>query len=387
MMKKLMIAVLFAGLMATAMAQESRDMARAMEGYLSQVKFAKQNYLQKMEKIKKASVPGKEEMDAANTAYQSQIKFAEQAYVKKLETYMKTPARPKGEVDALREEISRFKGQMTNGNAPLPDVPGADDAAKNAGKADSPAKELGKDKGGKEVVDKDDDDDGKSENVGNVAGIGAPGEKFSEVKADSLDDGSGAKGESLKVDIGDLSADWLKEHRQFASARPRPENYDFKEDSLKAYLAGIPEDKRSFEEKRFRQVSGIKNYIVRLMERNTYPKPLTLKDGDTIRGIMVNPNFVSVKSGRKKFTRLGWDSVPVDQIASILEYFAEFRLRASGGPAVQESQKKKEVAEDYIRIGILCDWYGDYESAVKYSKKSISIEPKAEDVVKKFMMQ
>ena len=194
--------------------------------------------------------------------------------------------------------------------------------------------------------------------------------------------------DAKNLSIGGLTADRLTECRRFASGRPRPENYDFTQDAFNAYVTSIPQDNRIAEEKRFKMVSGIKNYIVRLMERKTYDKPIKLKNGSTVSGgLMVNSNYISVKGKGNTFDRQGWNSIPVDQVANILDYFADLKLKASEDVNVSKSQQKLEAAEDYLRIGILCDWYGDYESAVKFARKAVATEPKIEESVKKYMMQ
>lgn len=102
---------------------------------------------------------------------------------------------------------------------------------------------------------------------------------------------------------------------------------------------------------------------------------------------MVNPKYVSIKGRGGKFDRVEWSFIPPDQIAQILEHFAYFRQKASGGVTVSKTQQNREVAEDFLRIGIFCDWYGDYNSAVKYAQKAYEVEPKLENSIKKYMMQ
>ncbi len=191
-----------------------------------------------------------------------------------------------------------------------------------------------------------------------------------------------------KLTLDDLSAAWLKAHREFSSGRPRPADYNFSQDEFTAYQGAISEDKRSAEGKRFKQVSSIKNYIVMLMERNPYDKPLKMKNGKLVSGdMMVNEKFISIKGKSNERERFGWDQIPADQIANMLEHFANLRLKASGGATVSKDQQKLESAEDFLRIGVFCDWYGDYASAVRYAKKAVETDPKIADKVKKTMMQ
>ena len=191
-----------------------------------------------------------------------------------------------------------------------------------------------------------------------------------------------------KPGLDDLNASWLEDHRAFASGRPHPADYTFSQNEFAAYQRGIPEDKRILEGKRFEQVSGVKDYIVKLMERNSYDKPLKMKNGRTVYGgMMAGPKFISVKGKSNKYERFGWGLIPVDQIANMLEHFANLRLKASGGADVSKEQQKLESAEDFLRIGIFCDWYGDYASAVKYARKAVETDPEIADKARNYMMQ
>ncbi|HBC89122.1 MAG TPA: hypothetical protein DCZ94_19460 [Lentisphaeria bacterium] len=194
--------------------------------------------------------------------------------------------------------------------------------------------------------------------------------------------------DAKNLKVADLTPEWIQERRAFAANRPKPADYTFSMGAFRTYLESIPEDKRVAEESRYKQVSGIKNYIAVLMERNPYDKPLKLKNGRIMTGdIMVNANYISVKNRANKYDRLGWDQFGVEQVSQILDHFGNFRLNASGGATVSKTQQKLEAAEDFLRIGIFCDWYGDYASAVKFAKKAYGTDPRVEDKVKKFLMQ
>ncbi len=79
------------------------------------------------------------ELIQARTAYQSQLKFAAQSYLQKLESLRKTPARPKNQVDAIQDEISRFKRLVADGESAAvtdasPEKPGVKAADIKVGK-------------------------------------------------------------------------------------------------------------------------------------------------------------------------------------------------------------------------------------------------------------
>ena len=349
-MKNLIVAILMAGVLTAAVAQDdiSRDLGKAKLSYKSQVDFAAQSYLQKIESIKKTSSKEEEpnEQAKAKASYKSQVEFAAQSYLQKLESMKKMPAIPKNQVKAIMAEIAQFK---PNTDPPVPtEKPGVKAADNKVGKpAESPNDSTAVDRDklpGKAVTANNENQsvvkttrpegaDASPKNVEKAADGSIPAKAYTEVMGNTLDDGRFNIQEDVKkLGIGDLTVDWLKERHRFASGRPRPENYDFTQDAFNAYVTSIPQDKKIAEEKRFKQVSGIKDYIVRLMERNAYDKPIKLKNGSMVSGgIMVNSNYVSVKGRGNTFDRHGWNSIPVDQVATMLDYFADFRLKAGGG--------------------------------------------------------
>ncbi|HCE46609.1 MAG TPA: hypothetical protein DET40_23935 [Lentisphaeria bacterium] len=380
MYRQIILFILSGLLISTVFAEgdEPKELIRARDSYQSQLKTAAQTCKQKFEGIDKLPTPEEKtkELNRLKTSYQQQLEFIAKSYLSKLDSMRKMPSFNKNQVYAIKDEISNF--QKPDASVP-PGAPSGKTADGKAGKPADAAKDVAK-------ADKDDEGD-------DVADFKAPDgtasdEDVAKVQAASLEDAKARNQEEIrKLSLSDLKADWIKERREFAEKRPRPENYVFTQALFNSYAATIPEDKRELEEKRFKQVSGIKDYMSRLMERNTYPRPITLKNGGRATGIMVNPNFIAVKTGGKKYKRLGWDALPVNESASILEYFATMRLKISAAPNISKEQLRREAAEDFLRIGMLCDWYEEYEDAVKYAKKAVEADPKIEDIVKKYMMQ
>ncbi len=190
------------------------------------------------------------------------------------------------------------------------------------------------------------------------------------------------------VDLSLLTAKWLEDDRaSFASGRPRPSDYNFTASQMDGYLAGVQESRRENERTRLNQVSGMKHYLCQLLSRSAYNKPVKTINGKTFTGqMMANPNYISIKTG-KGFQRLDWNQLPPAEMTRIISHFAEARMKVSGAAGTSAETRRKEAAQDYLRLAILCDWYGDYPSAVGYARKSISVYPDSEKSVKKFMMK
>ncbi|HOK04601.1 MAG TPA: serine/threonine-protein kinase [Victivallales bacterium] len=190
------------------------------------------------------------------------------------------------------------------------------------------------------------------------------------------------------IDISLLTPEWLENDRStFATNRPKPSNYTFTPSQIENYISSISPERKSSEQIRIQQVASIKNYICQLLARSNYPKTITTIDGKSYTGkLMLNPNYISLEKAGK-FQRRQWSDLPPSQLANIMDYFAGLRLKVSDAVGTSEQTRKKEAAQDYLRIAMLYDWYGDYQNAVKYCKKSMAVYPEAEKSVKRFIMK
>ncbi|GEM_PF-5674899 len=373
MLKRIVSIIVFGLFISSVFAQddEPKELTRARESYKSQLKTAEQKCKQKYDSLDKLQPEEKtKELNKLKVSYQQQLEFITKSYLSKLESMRKMPSFNRNQNAAIRNEIDNFQ-------KPDPTVPPGTLKKEDAKTGD------GKGKGDPKAAN-DDDDEGEEM----AEGPAGSDEDVAKVQAAKLEDAKAKNLEEIKkLSLGDLKADWIKERREFAEKRPRPENYVITAEAMKSYLNSIPEDKRELEENRYKQVSGIKDYMCRLMERNSYPKSVQLSTGGKAAGIMVNPNYIAVKTSSRKFKRLGWESLPVEEAANILDYFAAMRQKITNVPGVSKDELKRMAAEDYLRIGMLCDWYEDYDNAVKYAKKAAEVDPKIEDIVKKYMMQ
>jgi tetratricopeptide (TPR) repeat protein len=51
------------------------------------------------------------------------------------------------------------------------------------------------------------------------------------------------------------------------------------------------------------------------------------------------------------------------------------------------AKKRLETAWEYLRIAILCDWYGKYDQAVRFTRKAIAIDPKIQKDAVEYMIE
>jgi DNA-directed RNA polymerase subunit RPC12/RpoP len=191
-----------------------------------------------------------------------------------------------------------------------------------------------------------------------------------------------------KINIAALTAEWLENDRKsFAGGRIRPSDYNFNMPACENYVASIEESRRPSETVRLGQVAGMKNYLCSLTAKMSYNKSFQTSKGKIMSGpTMANPNYISVRI-KNEYKRVRWDELPPAELSKIIAYYADLRTRVSAGVAASASQQKKEAAQDYLRIAMLCDWYGDYAECVKYCEKAVSTDKEIERSVKKFIME
>jgi tRNA A-37 threonylcarbamoyl transferase component Bud32 len=193
--------------------------------------------------------------------------------------------------------------------------------------------------------------------------------------------------ERLAAELRALSAEWLKERRSYAGARPRPNDYTFGATAFRTYLGQIPADAQEGERKRFQQVSSLKSYLCKMMMRFSYDGgSVRLRNGQRLSGsIMANENYLSIRtsSGRR---RIQWGEVPVDQMAAFLEHYAKVRLQASAG-TVSDGERNLEGARDYLRVALLHDWYGNYADAVAMARQAMATDARVGGEIQSLLME
>jgi len=178
------------------------------------------------------------------------------------------------------------------------------------------------------------------------------------------------------LSLSDLTPEWLKEHRTFASARPKPRNFTFSDSAIKAYLTQLPKKHTNLEANRADNITPLKDHLCGMMLHMPYGNTsIKRRRGRPISGsIMANRNYISIKLRSGKRMRIMWHDIHFDQFTKFLDHYARLRGEADAGETVDKSKQKRETAWGYLRIAILCDWYGKYKSAVRFTKKAVSID-------------
>ena len=124
-----------------------------------------------------------------------------------------------------------------------------------------------------------------------------------------------------------------------------------------------------------------------MMRMNYENSEIILKGGKKFTGdVKANDKYLSIRLKNGNHQRLSWSEVDFMQMVKFLEYFARIRESAFGGETDSESQRSYDSAMEYLRIGLLADWYGNYPVAVEYTRKAVSMNPKVEPEAMKYIV-
>ena len=187
-----------------------------------------------------------------------------------------------------------------------------------------------------------------------------------------------------KLSPDEIKPDELEWTRKLYPSRYRPLSMDFQDKEILKYINSLPAKLKEGERLRLEKIRDVRPLIIRLLERNAYiPKTggIKIRSGTTTSSIpgmisLANQEIVIVKRGKndKTGTRYKWEDFAFEQYENFLIYYSGQRLQKSGGSVTKE-ESRKFAGEDYFRLALLCDWFGEYEKCIEYLKKSLELNP------------
>ncbi len=164
---------------------------------------------------------------------------------------------------------------------------------------------------------------------------------------------------------------------------------------LDAHLASLPENRRKVEELRYKTIQDIKEHVIRMLERNPYPKGILVRsrrdDGKVIKRTgtiaMGNSNFLVLRKGHRRGKRYKWDDIAIPFYEQFFNFYANQRVHSNGAANVTKEEMQQNAAEEFLGIAILYDWVGEYEKAYQYAQKAIKTCPKIKRKVSAYMLR
>jgi len=182
--------------------------------------------------------------------------------------------------------------------------------------------------------------------------------------------------------------------------RPRPKGIDFikRKDDLQKYVKSFPtKEMQELEKKRLVIIAEAKSELSKLMSAHPYQPDgkvyvfIKAPNNSLVKerciSVKANSNEVVVKKPKGQTIKLKWWQVPLQQIVTFYEYYLKQRIQfIEGAPTEAHKKMAHQAAVDTAqRIALLCDWYGDKQSSLKYTKWAVKLSPKVKDDMKTFL--
>ena len=191
--------------------------------------------------------------------------------------------------------------------------------------------------------------------------------------------------------ITNITASMIAEKRGFADVRPKSDSLSFSQEEFTKYLDCVPKDAQEAEKARFEYVSQVKAYLVKLFKTNPQFQfndgKILLRSGEVVVVSSILPSqdqlMLNLKNGEKQ--KIKWSELDPKQLMVFLESFAEKKLQVNDHN--NKSSFAAGAAEDYLFAAVVGDWHGDYEDAVRYIKKAVSVDPGATRKAEKLFLQ
>lgn len=173
--------------------------------------------------------------------------------------------------------------------------------------------------------------------------------------------------------------------------RPRPASMTFDDKKFEKYLVSLPVKLQAAEKLRYQTVKGIKHYLTRVLERSPFPKGIYLKGKGKKNGViyMANLNGLRFKKSTKskKGKTYKWNQLAFAQYPACLSFYAKRRLGISAVGRTSKKKIKRDAANDYLALAIVCDWFGEYKKSLKYAKIAVKTYPKLKNSVSRLMLE
>lgn len=195
-------------------------------------------------------------------------------------------------------------------------------------------------------------------------------------------------GDTSTPDIMEISLEEFIATRKPYENRPKLVGLQCSRKVLQKYFDSIPKELRRNELSRYKTIKSIKDYLQRMLDRNPYPYGLILKKNRKINAmvIMGNDKYLVYRK-RNKSRRCYWKDLSYKQYAAFMKYYAKQRVRLKGGVAKRtRSQILADVAEDYLGLAMLYDWYKKYKLSLYYARKAVNADKKKQQSVSNAML-
>lgn len=165
------------------------------------------------------------------------------------------------------------------------------------------------------------------------------------------------------------------------SARPLPAGISFRPytEQVIGYMDLHAGDAYDQEASRIKVLKNLKPYLENLLTYVRYKGKIHVKGRSPIDGeiVGVSVRTLTIKPVDNDATLpLSWNKFENQQFVDFMEFYINMRKeQLTGVNDALRTEINKELAADYFRLAVLCDWYGMTQNLGEYMRKSIELDP------------
>lgn len=181
------------------------------------------------------------------------------------------------------------------------------------------------------------------------------------------------------------------------ASRPQPPDLDFTttREENKRYLHAVPEALQETERERLRIVGSARDYLQQTMRYIGYDRGesgrIVLRNGRSYLGAIPRANEKGLTVRRRDHAagdgdnsmQVGFEDLAWPQLWDIFAFYAEKRQDMASNKR-QERAAAVDVFDDYLRLALLCDWYGFAEDSRRYAALAVAAQPGKEYLLRKY---
>lgn len=179
---------------------------------------------------------------------------------------------------------------------------------------------------------------------------------------------------------------WEPLSEELRKQRPRPKDVRLtRSKAVKEFIAQLPENQRKGVQWQAQHITEMLEIVSMFALKNRYDRGaktvLELRNGKKLRAVvtMCHPkkglHLQPLKEGDKvpdyvKVSDLSWKT-----IRDMTDYIAAYSADRLDSKHPDYQTMKRETVRHYIRLTLLCDWYGDEKGVARYRQQCLALEP------------
>lgn len=216
------------------------------------------------------------------------------------------------------------------------------------------------------------------------------------VAADATSQEEELEPEAAPAPVAPVSAkdSWEPLTAEQRKARPRPKDVRLSRSrKVSEFVAQLPEAQRKGVQWQVQHISEMPEMVAAFTAKNRYDRGertvLELRNGKRLRAAvtMSHPekglHLKALREGDQVPEYVKVDSLSWRTIRDMTDFLAEYSVSRLDSAHPDYAKMKREAVRHFIRLTLLCDWYGDEEGMRRYAARCLELAPDTERLLRK----